>query len=91
MAINIGNEAIAAISELRGNPDFGRLLGALEIAVQRHVYAALDAPVEQQVKQSSHAKGMFEIVEALRMANEGKLSSQLGRAPPPKSRREYAE
>lgn len=85
MAINIGNDAVAAVQELRGNPDFAKLMDALNIAVRDLIYASLKSPVDQRVHQTSFHLGMQELLDGLSMAFEGKLASQLNKAAPPAS------
>lgn len=87
MAINIGNEAVKAISELRGNPDFARMLDALDITVRDLIYASIRTPVEQRVHQTSMFFGMQELIDGMSMAYQDKKSGQLDKTPPPASPR----
>jgi hypothetical protein len=81
MAINLGNEAVRAIKELQGNPDFAKLLQALEQVVQTRIYASINAPIDMRVQQTAHVQGMHELVESMQSALQGVLPSQLARPP----------
>jgi len=83
VAINIGNEAVKCVQELRGQPDFARLLDALAVTVRDRIYACMNSPPELRVQQTAHAQGMHELLEAIGMAFEGKLASQMNKVAPP--------
>lgn len=85
MAINIGNDAVRAVQELRGNPDFAKLLDALDIQVRDLIYASIRSPVDQRVHQTSMFFGMQELLDGITMTFEDKKAAQLAKAPPPGS------
>lgn len=68
MAINIGNDAVKSIVELRGNRSFDDLISALGVVIQTRVFAAARSPVELRVQQTAHADGMYELWESLHAA-----------------------
>lgn len=86
MAINIGNEAAQAVADLRGNIAFEKLCDALGVIVQNRIYASLGAHAAERVDQTSHAKGAFEVWEALMMAYRGTKASEVKKPEPPKLR-----
>lgn len=85
MAINIGNDAVKAIQDLRGNPDFAKLLDALEVRVRDLIYSSIKSPVDQRVHETSMFHGMQEMLDGMSMAFQDKRASQLNRAAPPAS------
>jgi hypothetical protein len=89
MAINLGNDAIKAISELRGNPHMDTLITALSVLAQSRIYASIDGPIEQRVQQTAHSRGIYEVVEAMHAAYAGLLPSQLAKPVAPKTRRDF--
>lgn len=90
MAINIGNEAVRCVQELKGNPDFVKLVECLDLIAQKRIYAAIRSPIDQRVQQTAHADGIDEVVDALRIVLESKLPSQIVK-PAPRARREFVE
>jgi hypothetical protein len=77
VAINIGSVAVEAIKELKDSAHLGRLIDALGQIAQKRALAALSAPAEQRIAQTSHAHGVWETYEALKAAYEGVLPSQV--------------
>lgn len=83
MAINIGNDAVKAIQDLRGNPDFAKLIDALKITVRDLMYASISSPEDKRLRQTSVVEGMREMLDGIEMAFDGKLHSQLTKVAPP--------
>lgn len=83
MAINITNEGIAAVHELKDSSHMGRLIETLGQVALKRVIASVASPVEQRIAQTSHAHGVWELYEALEAAYQDVKPSQLAAPLPP--------
>ena len=59
--INIGNEAVLAIKELRGNRHFDALVESLWVLVQTKMFEAAKTPPADRIDRTSYATGMYEL------------------------------
>jgi hypothetical protein len=83
MAINIGSQAVNAIQELRGNRDFERMIDGLGDVVQTKMQRSMDVPSDQRIDQTAHARGMWDVWEALHAAYHNLIPAQV--KPPPRT------
>jgi hypothetical protein len=91
MAINIGNDAKRAIENLRGNVQFEDFVSALGIVAQSRYLAAMNSSAEHRVDQTSHARGVYEVWEAIHADYMGIKPGQPNKQPVPKTRLEKVE
>jgi len=84
VSVNLGNDAIAAIKELRGNPHFETLVSALGAFAQNMVLAAGDADVVSRVDKTAYARGMYHVWQAMHAAHMDLHMSQVKLPPPGK-------
>jgi hypothetical protein len=76
--INIGTPAVEAIKELRGNPHFEEMIGALGVIAQKTMLAALmTTDTQSRSDATAHARGVYELWGAMAMAHAGLHPSQL--------------
>lgn len=91
MAINIGNDAAQAIEKLRGNVQFENFVSALGVVAQTRYLAAMHAPSAERVDATSHARGVYEVWEAIHASYMGLLPQQMKKPATPKTRLEKVE
>jgi hypothetical protein len=68
VSVNLGNDAIAAIKELRGNNHFETLIAALGVFSQNMYISAMDSDVTTRVDKSAYARGMYHVWQAMHAA-----------------------
>lgn len=61
MAINLGNDALVCVTELRSNPDFRRFVDALGDFVSVRTVAALSAPHPDRVDTTAYVRGIYDV------------------------------
>jgi hypothetical protein len=61
MAVNLGNDALASVSELRSNPEFRRFVDALGDFVSIRTVAALNSPHADRVDTTAYVRGLYDI------------------------------
>lgn len=84
MAINIHNDAMKAVKDLRGNHSFDDLLTALGPVIMKRIRDAGRSAVEVRVQHTAHADGMYELWESLVAAYQDIPPAQV---PQPKAAR----
>lgn len=75
--INIGNDAVNAIKQLRGNRDFDDLITALGVVVQTKVFQSLTTPSGERVDATAYAKGAYELWAAIHATHADLHPSQV--------------
>ena len=61
MAINLGNDALQCVTELRGNADFRRFVDALGDFASVRTVAALSSTAPDRVDTTAYVRGMYDI------------------------------
>lgn len=65
MAINLGNDALQCVTELRSNPEFRRFVDALGDFASIRTVAALAAPIPDRVDTTAYVRGIYDVWLAL--------------------------
>jgi len=82
VSVNLGNDAISAIKELRGNSHFENLVAHLGAFAQNMVLASCDADVTTRVDKTAYARGFYHMWQAIHAAHADLHMSQVKMAPP---------
>jgi hypothetical protein len=61
MAINLGNDALQCVTDLRGNADFRRFVDALGDFVSIRTVAALNSPHPDRVDTTAYVRGLYDV------------------------------
>ena len=65
MAINLGNDALSCVTELRNQPEFRRFVDALGDFASVRTVAALAAPHAERVDTTAYVRGIYDVWLAL--------------------------
>jgi hypothetical protein len=82
MSINLGNDAMLAIHELRNNPHFETLVSAFGAYAQSQMLRALGH--ENRLDATGYARGVYEVWVAMHATYTGQHQAQV--KPPPLNR-----
>lgn len=86
MSLNLGNEAVSALAELRGNPHFDTFRSALGQRVYDLINESVDAPIEQRVEKTSYARAVRDVWIAFESALTGTRQNTIKPPQPPRSK-----
>lgn len=87
MSVNIGTNAVLAAQNLRGNPDFERLVDELGQVAQMFMVNAQKSEVAVRVDQTAYARGMYDLWASLFAALKELKPNQVKPPPPPRANR----